>query len=86
MDNVNSPANIAADIQHQAANEYHIISSPRELAEVSRAAQAGGFYNADFENKLAKSLKMSMQHHGYQRVSQPTPPPSNIIQSLRARV
>ncbi|MFQ2621297.1 MULTISPECIES: hypothetical protein [Aeromonas] len=79
-------ANIAADIQHQGANEYHIISNPRELAAISRAAQAGGFYDSRFEDNLAKSLKMSIQNHGYKRVSLQTPPPANIVQSLRSRV
>lgn len=78
--------NIAHDIQHQGANEYHIISSPRELAQISQAAQAGGFYTPQFEDNLAKSLKYSMQNHGYRRVSQPTPPPANIIQNLHNRV
>lgn len=78
--------NIAADIQHQGANEYHIISNPRELAAISRAAQSGGFYDPRFEQNLAHSLKMSMQNHGYKRVSLPTPPPANILQCLRSRV
>lgn len=82
-DNIN---NIASDIAAQAPNEYHVISSPRELAAISQAAQAGGFYNAKFEDNLAKSLKLSMQHNGYRRMSQPTPPPANIVQQLRSRV
>lgn len=82
----NTPENIAADIQHQGANEYHIISNPRELAAISRAAQSGGFYDSRFEDNLAKSLKMSIQNHGYKRVSLPTPPPANIVQALRGRI
>lgn len=83
--NDNTPANIAQDIAAQAPNEWHKINSPRELAAISQAAQAGGFYNADFENKLAVSLKHSM-NNGYRRMSQVTPPPANIMQSLRSRV
>lgn len=86
IENVNSAANIAHDVKAQGPNEYTIISSPRELAEVSRAAQAGGFYDADFENKLAFSLKHSIQSHGYKRVSMPTPPPANIVAALNSRV
>lgn len=78
--------NIAHDIQHQGANEYHIISSPRELAAISQAAQAGGFYDSRFEDNLAKSLKHSIQNHGYKRVSMQTPPPANILTALRSRV
>lgn len=82
----NTPENIAADIQHQGANEYHIISNPREVAAISRAAQSGGFYDSRFEDNLAKSLKMSIQNHGYKRVSLQTPPPANIVQALRGRI
>lgn len=81
-----SIAAIAHDVAHQAANEYHIIGNARELAEVSQYAQSNGMYNAVFENNLAKSLKYSMSHHGYQRISVPTPPPANIASNLRSRV
>ncbi|HHQ4929088.1 TPA: hypothetical protein ACSP88_002526 [Aeromonas hydrophila] len=79
-------ANIAADIQHQGANEYHIISNPRELAAISQAARAGGFYDARFEDNLARSLKHSIANHGYKRVSLPTNPPASIMTALRSRV
>lgn len=77
--------NIAQDIAAQAPNEWHKINSPRELAAISQAAQAGGYYNSAFEDNLAKSLKYSMAN-GYRRMSQVTPPPANILQSLRSRV
>lgn len=78
-------ANIAHDLAGQAANEYHVINSPRELATVSQYAQANGLYDANFENNLAKSLKLSIQNHGYKRVSLPTPPSANIVASLNSR-
>jgi hypothetical protein len=78
-------AAIARDIANQPANEYHVVGSPRELAAISQYAQNNGLYNASFEDNLAKSLKYSMSHHGYKRVSVPTPPPASIIHALRNR-
>lgn len=78
-------AAIAHDIAHQTANEYHVVSSPRELAAISQYAQSNGMYNAHFEDNLTKSLKFSMQNHGYKRVSVPTPPPASIVTALRNR-
>lgn len=79
-------AAIAHDLVGQAANEYHVITNPRELAAVSQYAQANGMYTPAFEDNLAKSLKLSIQNHGYKRTSLPTPPPANILASLRSRV
>ncbi|MDX7830358.1 hypothetical protein [Aeromonas dhakensis] len=79
-------ADLASDIRGQGEHEYTVINNPRELAAISQAAQAGGFYDARFEDSLAKSLKWSIQNHGYKRVSLETPPPANILQSLRGRV
>lgn len=76
---------IANDIAGQASHEYHVINNPRELAAVSQYAQSNGLYTAQFEDNLAKSLKFSMQNHGYKRVSVPTPPPASIIHALRNR-
>jgi hypothetical protein len=82
----NTAQSVAYDIAHQQTGEFHMITNPRELAAVSLAAQSGGFYSADFENKLAFSLKHSMASGQYRRVSVDTPAPSNLAHSLAARV
>ncbi|MGY3856601.1 hypothetical protein [Aeromonas intestinalis] len=75
--------NMAADI-----NNGHIIDlhNSREVAQISQHAQSEGWYSARFEDRMAAVLRHSMAAGVYRRTSQPTPPPGNIIQSLKARV
>lgn len=78
-------ANIAEDIRNQGPNEYHALHNARELAEVSQYAHTNNMYTPAFEDRLAVSLKHSIASGVYRRTSLPTPPPANIVQSLRSR-
>lgn len=76
-------ANMAHDI-----NNGHVIDlhNARELAQISQYMQSNNMYNARSEDRLAAVLKHSMQVGVYKRTSLPTPPPANIVQSLKSRV
>ncbi|MEZ6954297.1 MULTISPECIES: hypothetical protein [unclassified Aeromonas] len=75
--------NMAHDI-----NNGHIIDlhNAREVAEISRYAHTNNIYTPNFENRLAATLKHSIEAGVYRRTSLPTPPPASLMTALRSRV
>lgn len=75
------------NMAHDIANGHIIdLHNAREVAEISRYAHSNNLYNSRFEDRLAATLKHSIGAGVYRRTSLPTPPPANILQSLRSRV
>ncbi|MFM5086978.1 hypothetical protein [Aeromonas media] len=66
----------------------HIIDlhNAREVADISRYAHSNNMYNPNFENRLAATLKHSIEAGVYRRTSLPTPPPASLMTALRSRV
>lgn len=75
------------NMAHDIANGHIIdLHDAREVAQISQYLHSNGKYNARVEDRLAATLKHSIDVGVYRRTSLPTPPPANIVQSLRSRV
>lgn len=83
----NAIAESAHDVMSAAQpGQFLQIRNAKELAAVSQYAQNNGMYDARFEDALAYHLHHSRAQGIYRMTSQVTPPPANLVQSLRSRV